>query len=185
MAERICPWWLGYFLASPLRTLWQDPVKILRPYVREGMTVFEPGPGMGFFTAELTRMVGPSGRVITVDVQPRMVAGLKRRLAKRGLLDRVDARLAKSDSMGIADLEGKVDLVLAFAVVHELPEAESFFAEASRAMKTGARLLLAEPRGHVQDAQFTAEIEAAARAGLTTLESPSISSSHSALLRKT
>ena len=53
MAEWVCPWWLGYFLASPIRRWMQDPAKILAPHVREGMIVLEPGPGMGFFTLEL------------------------------------------------------------------------------------------------------------------------------------
>jgi hypothetical protein len=48
MAHSVCPWWLGYFLAGPLRRLWQDPEGILRPFVSEGMTVVEPGCGMGF-----------------------------------------------------------------------------------------------------------------------------------------
>jgi len=55
MGHRVCPWWIGYLLASPLRRwLGQDPVKILSPYVREGMTVLEPGhvPD-GMFSAEL------------------------------------------------------------------------------------------------------------------------------------
>ena len=51
-------------LASPLRRLLHDPAKILAPYVREGMTVLEPGPGMGFFTLDLARRVGASGRVV-------------------------------------------------------------------------------------------------------------------------
>ena len=76
MEKRVCPWWLGYVLASPLRRWLQDPAAIVAPYVREGMTVLEPGPGMGFFTLELARRVGPKGRVIAVDVQPRMIAGL-------------------------------------------------------------------------------------------------------------
>ena len=96
MAKRVCPWWLGYFLASPLRRLVYDPASILAPYVRSGTTVLEPGPGMGFFTLELARRVGDSGRVVAVDVQPRMLAGLKRRAAKAGVLDRVDVRLAGS-----------------------------------------------------------------------------------------
>jgi hypothetical protein len=51
MAHRACPWCIGYLLASPLRrSVGQDPVKILFPYVGEGMTLLEPGPGMGFFT---------------------------------------------------------------------------------------------------------------------------------------
>ena len=64
--HHVCPWWLGYLLASPIRRLWYDPREILRPHVREGMTVLEPGPGMGFFTLELLRLTSPSGRVVVV-----------------------------------------------------------------------------------------------------------------------
>lgn len=84
MAHRVCPWWLGYWLACPLRQYRQDPSKILAPYVREGMTVLEPGPGMGFFTLELARLVGATGRVVAVDIQRKMI-DLKRRAAKAGL----------------------------------------------------------------------------------------------------
>ena len=55
MGHRVCPWWLGYLLASPLRRLLQDPAAVIKPYVRGGMTVLEPGPGMGFFTVEVAR----------------------------------------------------------------------------------------------------------------------------------
>jgi len=51
--HKVCPWWLGYLLACPLRRLSQDPGRILAPYVRGGMAVLEPGPGMGFFTLKL------------------------------------------------------------------------------------------------------------------------------------
>jgi tRNA A58 N-methylase Trm61 len=57
----------------------QDPAAIIAPYVHPGMIVLEPGPGMGFFTPELARLVGPPGRVIAVDVEPRMIAGLRHR----------------------------------------------------------------------------------------------------------
>ncbi len=184
MAKRICPWWLGYVLASPLRRWFQDPAAIVRPYVREGMTVLEPGPGMGFFTLELARRVGPSGRVIAVDVQARMVAGLKRRLAKAGLSERVDARLAPDHSMGLQDLAGKVDFTLAMAVVHEMPSATRFFAEAAATMKPGATLLLAEPSGHVKANEFEEELKAAAEAGLTAIERLTIRRSQAALLKK-
>jgi ubiquinone/menaquinone biosynthesis C-methylase UbiE len=72
------PWWMD-LLMEPFRRLVQDPAAIVAPYVRAGMTVLEPGSGRGFFTLELARRVGPSGRVIALDVQPRMIAGLRRR----------------------------------------------------------------------------------------------------------
>src|SRR5215468_3860259 len=167
MAHRVCPWWIGYLLASPIRKwIGQDPVQILSPYVREGMTALEPGPGMGFFTVPLARLVGSSGRVIAVDMQPKMIAGLKRRAAKANVLDRIDARVSSAGTMDIGDLEGKVDFVLAFAMVHEFPDAAKFFAEAAQALKTGGTLLLAEPRGHVADQAFDRELAAAAAVGL-------------------
>ena len=184
MAHSVCPWWLGYLLASPLRRWLDAPESILAPYVREGMLVLEPGPGMGFFTLELARRVGASGRVVAVDVQPRMLNGLKRRARKAGLLDRVDVRLAEPHSMGVTDLAGKVDFVLAFAVVHEMPNANSFFSEASKALKPGARLLLAEPAGHVKTEHFEAELTVAAQAGLQLQSRPTIRRSQAALLRK-
>lgn len=54
------------------------------------MTVLEPGPGMGFFTLALARLVGPSGKVIALDLQPKMIAALKRRVAKANLLSRIE-----------------------------------------------------------------------------------------------
>jgi SAM-dependent methyltransferase len=180
--QHVCPWWIGYLLASPVRRLFAKPAKLLSPYVRPGMTVLEPGPGMGFFTLELAHLVGESGRVIAVDVQSRMLDGLRRRARKAGLLDRLDARLAAPDSLGLADVAGTVDFTLVFAVVHELPDAALFFREVARASKPGARLLFAEPRGHVTDSMFEAEWLAACDAGFVQVERPSVRRCHAALL---
>lgn len=185
MPERVCPWWIGYLLASPLRKwMGQDPIQILRRYVREGMTVLEPGPGMGFFTLPLAKLVGPSGRVIAVDLQPKMVASLKRRAAKAGLLDRIEARVSAADTLAIDDLAGKVEFTLAFAVVHEFPDANKFFREIAAASKPGARLLFAEPSGHVNQKKFEDELNAAQAAQFTISECPSIPRSHAALLMR-
>jgi SAM-dependent methyltransferase len=184
MAHRVCPWWLGYFLLNPLRRRSQNPSTILAPYVHEGMTVLEPGPGMGFFTLDLLRIVGSSGRVIAVDIQPRMLAKLKDRAAKFGLLNRLDDRIASSASMGITDLQGSVDFTLAFAVVHEFPDTARFFAEVATASRPGAGLLLAEPKGHVKTADFEAELRAADNAGFKLVDRPIIRRSQAAILRK-
>jgi len=185
MSKRVCPWWLGYLLASPIRRLLEDPSEVLAPYVAEGMTVLEPGPGMGFFTLELARRVGPSGRVVAVDVQPRMIEGLKRRAKRAGLGERVEARPAAPESLGVADLAGAVDFVLAYAVVHELPATNTFFAEVAAALRPGGTLLLAEPTGHVSDHEFETELQAAAQAGLDVADRPSLRRSRAALLKKT
>ena len=182
--HRVCPWWMGYLLANPLRRLYQDPAKILSPYLKPGMTVLEPGPGMGFFTLAMGRLVESSGRVIALDLQPKMLSTLQARAARAGLSDRIETRLAPADSMKLQDLRGRIDFVLAFAVVHEFPSVERFFAESAEALKPGGRLLLAEPRGHVDAAHFAEELELARRAGLTLLERPEVRGSHTALFAK-
>jgi tRNA A58 N-methylase Trm61 len=162
----------------------QDPAKLLASYVRRGMTVLEPGPGMGFFTLDLARLVGPTGRVVTVDIQPKMVSALKRRVAKAGLLARVELRLAVPESMGITHLAGKVDFTLAFALVHEMPSAQTFFNEVAAASKPGATVLLAEPAGHVNTDAFEAELQAAVQSGFVVADRPTIKRSHAAVLKK-
>ena len=185
MAEHVCPWWIGYLLASPVRR-WtmEKPESLLGPYVQEGMTVLEPGPGMGFFTLPLARMVGAKGRVVAVDIQPRMLASLQRRARKAGLLDRVEVRRALPDDLAVADWKDRIDLVLAFAVVHETPSAEAFFRQAAAALKPRGAVFFAEPSGHVKQAAFESELEAARQAGLEIVARPRVRRSHAAVLRK-
>jgi len=60
-------------------------------------------------------LVGPSGKIVAVDSQPKMISGLKRR-----------ARVAPTNSMAVPDYDRQIDLVFAFAVVHEMPSADLF-----------------------------------------------------------
>ena len=84
------------------------------------------------------------------------------------------------DSLRIADLAGAVDFTLAFALVHEVPAVEPFFAEIAAASKPGAGLLFAEPAGHVKPADFESELQAAIHAGFKLVERPEIRRSHAA-----
>lgn len=186
MAQRVCPWWIGYFLVSPIRKWLEigNPEAFLSSYVKPGMTVFEPGPGMGFFTLPMAKLVGPSGRVIIADIQPNMINALRRRAAKADLLPRIETRLVERDSLQVADLQGRVDFVLAWATVHEFPSAARFFAEAAATLKAGGRLLFAEPSGHVDEENFARELDAARLQGLTEIQRPRVRRSFSVLLTK-
>ncbi len=165
MAHTVCPWWLGYWLLSPLRKLRENPRTALDPFVRDGMVILEPGSGMGFFTLELARRAGAAGRVIAVDLQPKMLSGLERRASRAGLLDRIELRLAEPAALGVADLAGRVDLALALHVVHEVPDAGRFFVELFESLRPGGRLLFVEPKGHVSAEAFALSVAAAERAG--------------------
>lgn len=183
MSHRVCPWWLGYMLVSPLRRLWQHPVKTLQPFVGPGMVVLEPGCGMGYFTLDLARMTGPDGRVVAVDLQPKMLDGLRRRARRAGLLDRIDVRLAEPTRLGLNDLVGRVDVALALHVVHELPNAASFFAEVRELLRPDGGLLVVEPRGHVSESDFETALSVALRAGFEIVRRPLFGRDRAAWLR--
>ena len=116
MADHVCPVWIGYVLASPVRKLFQAPGKLLGPHVAEGMTVVDIGCAMGFFSIPLARMVGQTGRVVCVDVEARMLAVLRRRAAKAGVEHRVEAHLCGPTSLGIDLPQASIDFALAFAM---------------------------------------------------------------------
>lgn len=181
MQEHVCPWWVGYLLASPLRRIWEHPEKMLGPHVRPAMTVVEVGPAMGFFTLPLARLVGTGGRVVAVDLQERMLRTLRKRARRVGLVDRIETRECRRDSLGLDDLAGKVDVVVAIHVVHEVPDKRGLFDQLRGALGPDGKVLLMEPRGHVEEDEFERTLSIAKEAGLEvtgTLQTKS----HSAVL---
>ena len=143
-----------FFIVSPLRRLGQNPQSILEPYISPGMTAVDIGCGMGFFSLEMARLAGPEGRIVCVDLQPKMIKSLVKRAEKEGLIDRIDGRSCSVESLGLDDLKGSADFVLLFAVVHEVPDKELFLSQTASLLKPGGILLLAEPPGHVSKANF-------------------------------
>ena len=147
--HHVCPWWVGYLLASPLRRLVENPDKLLAPYARPGMTVLDIGCAMGFFSLPLARLVGPGGRVVCVDVQERMLRVLDKRAKRKGLADIIETRPCTQENLNLEDLRDQVDLVVAFHVVHESLYPERFLEECFSALRAGGKLILAEPPKHI------------------------------------
>ena len=145
--SRVCPWWLGYLLANPIRKLIHDPEEILRSYVAHGMTVADIGSGMGYFSLPMAVLVGNKGKVVCVDLQEKMLSSLIKRAQKAGVLDRIVTRRAQKDSLNMEDMAGSADFVLAFAVVHEVPDQERILQEIHRLLKQNGCLLISEPKG--------------------------------------
>ena len=164
-ACHVCPWWLGPILASPLRRLVESPERLLRPFVTQGMTVLEPGCGMGFFTIPLARLVGPGGKIVAIDLQPRMIEGLLRRARRARLADRIHASACSSNDAGLSASADSADLAVVIHVLHEVPDPHALLCQLHAALRPGGLLLIVEPKGHVTQTEFEATIESARRAG--------------------
>jgi len=181
---RVAPLWVGYLLLSPTRRWFQDPERILRPHVTPGDLVLEAGPGMGFFTLPVARLVGPTGRVVAIDCQAGMIDRLRRRAEQQGLGGRIAARACSEDSLQIGDLQERVDLALAINVVHEARDPERMVGELARCLRPGGSLFLSEPRGHVARELFLWEYGLCREAGLVASAWPRVTRQRTVLMEK-
>jgi SAM-dependent methyltransferase len=130
------------------------------------MCVLDVGSAMGFFSVPMAQLVGPNGRVVCVDLQQKMLDSLLRRARRANVLDRIEARLCRADSLCIADLRGQIHFALLFAVVHEIVDPACFFSEVHDVLGPQGRVLFAEPRMHVRDDAFRQSLSMAERSGL-------------------
>lgn len=178
--KHVCPWWLCFTFDNVFRKLLHDPYKILQPYIKEGDTVLDIGPGMGYFTIPLAELVGDRGRVIAADIQQEMLTAVKKRAKQRDVEGRIIFQLSSSDSLYV---KAKVNFILAFWIIHEVPDKSRFLAQLRSLLKDDGRFLLVEPKFHVTKRKFTASVRLALKAGFVLDDSPQISLSNSALFR--
>ncbi len=179
--DHVCPWWLAYTFDHRLRRVFHKPERILAPYVKAGMTAVDLGCGMGYFSIPMARMVGESGRVVSVDVQQRMLDVLMRRARKAGVEGRITPRLCEPERLCV---DQPADFALAFFMVHETPDPARFIEQVRDALKPDAQFLYVEPKWHVARSDFQRQVEHAVKIGFAVIERPQISISYAALLAR-
>lgn len=177
-----CPWWLAYFFDNPLRRFFHKPETMLAPYLKPGMTVLDLGCGMGYFSIAMAKMVGDKGKIISVDIQKKMLAIMQTRATKAGVIDRIKPVLSNGVEIGVK--EKTVDFALAVWMVHEVRGLDNFLRQIRDCMNHGAKLFVIEPTRHVSLKQFQQEISEIERAGFTKIEEPKVSISHAAIFTK-
>jgi ubiquinone/menaquinone biosynthesis C-methylase UbiE len=158
----VCPWWAGYLIDNPLRRWIHNPQKILGPYIAPGMTALDVGCGMGLFSIAIAKMVGDQGQVIAVDLQQKMLDVVRRRAEKAGVAQRIRTHRCEADNLNLA---AAADFVLAFAMVHEVPDTKRLLSQIYACLKPSGRFLIAEPRLHVPAGTFQQMLEIAADVG--------------------
>ncbi len=178
---RICPTWLSFSLSFPFRDRIHDPGVILGELVRPGDHVADIGCGPGFFTIPMARMTGPEGRVFAVDIQTAMLGKVMRNSSRAHLDERIVPVRPTEGSLGLLK---KMDFILAFWVVHEMPDIGAFFVRVQETLKDTATCLFVEPKVHVTASEYEESLRKAREAGLAVLPAPGIRFSRASLLRK-
>lgn len=178
---RICPVEMAGCLDNRIRRWVQDPQKILARYIAEGMTVLDIDCGPGYFTIDMAQMVDMSGRVIAADLQEGMLQKLRDKIQGTELEERITLHKCEEGKIGVSEA---VDFVLAFYMVHEVPNQENFFKQIGSTLKPNGQVLVVEPPFHVSMAEFEKCIRKARAAGFTTIERPKVFLSKAVVMEK-
>ena len=175
----VCPLEFSGSLDNSLRRFLQNPLRILEPHIAAGMTVLDLGCGPGYFTVEIARILSGSGKVIAADLQDGMLLKVYRKIKGTDLEPVVELFKCQENSIGITE---KVDFILAFWMVHEVPDHERLFNELKSTLKPDGKLYIIEPRLHVKEKAFNSMLAQCVNAGFQIETRPKVFFSRTALL---
>jgi ubiquinone/menaquinone biosynthesis C-methylase UbiE len=132
------------WLERPEREKEEHTSKLLPPLkIKPGDVVADIGAGSGYYTMKLAELVGPTGKVYAVDIQPEMLAIIKNRTKA--------AKVANVETIQNTETELKLpanstDLFLLVDVYHEFSHPHEMTVEMVKALKPGGRMVFVEFR---------------------------------------
>jgi ubiquinone/menaquinone biosynthesis C-methylase UbiE len=169
--SRVCPVELAGGLDNSIRRLLHNPQKILQPYINKGMTVLDLGCGPGFFTIALANMLDGSGKVIAADLQQGMLDKVSKKIKGTQLEQRIELHKCGESKIGVTQ---NVDFVLAFYMLHEVPDQDRLLSELKSILKPGGKIYIIEPKVHVSKKAFAEMVDKIQSMGFEVIDSPKV-----------
>jgi ubiquinone/menaquinone biosynthesis C-methylase UbiE len=179
-APYVCPSEFAGSLDNSFRRWFHNPKKILKPYIQKGMTVLDLGCGPGVFTIEIANLLQDSGKVIAADLQEGMLELIAGKIKGTSLENRVELHKCQENSIGVSE---KADFILAFWMVHEVPNHDSLFKELKSILKPEGKIFIVEPRMHVTGKAFKAMTDQIIDSGFEITGRPKVFFSRTLLMK--
>lgn len=122
------------------RDEWQKPGEVIRALdIKTGDHIADLGSGSGYFTFRLANAVGPGGKVFAVDIDQELSAYVRDRALAEAYKN-IDVILAKPDDPMLPP--SGVDMIFSTNTYHFLANRTAYFANASKYLRPGGRLVI-------------------------------------------
>lgn len=136
------PEFMADLIDHPVRRKFQPPYETaVRHGLEPGMTVLEVGPGSGTYTIGAANRLGPEGKLVTVDIEPRIIERVRQRVQAEGITN-IEARVA--DVYDLPFDNGTFDAVYMIAVIGEIPNPARAVEEFFRVLSPSGTLVFSE-----------------------------------------
>ncbi len=120
-----------------------DPEHNIQQFaLQSGAKVADFGAGSGFYTFEIAKAVGASGKVYAIDVQKDLLSKIKSEGAKR-FLNNIEIIWADVEKPAGTHLRADaLDAIVISNILFQVPSKEAAVTEAKRILKKGGRVLV-------------------------------------------
>ena len=129
----------GFHLEEDLRREWYNPELILKKAgLKSGMTFVDVGCGDGFFSILASKIVGSSGKVYSVDIDPKAIQRLEEKASKKSLTN-INAVSGPSENTVFCD--NCADMVFYSMVLHDFKNPAQVLKNANLMLKSSGTLI--------------------------------------------
>jgi len=127
---------------NPLRRRLQPPEETMQRHtIGPGIKVLDVGPGNGTYTIAAACAVGESGRVIAIDIEPKIIERLRQRIQREAIVN-LEARVA--DAYDLPFDNGYFDVISLITVIGEIPDPVRAMKEFRRVLASSGKLVFSE-----------------------------------------